>query len=81
MRIKKTKLIYRFDLLNPTSFHEYVDGVFNMLMIVRTKANCIFGAFSTSKMEAHFKESTNTESFIFTFNSDLNSPITCFNLD
>ena len=48
-RILKTKLLYRYDIKNPTNFNNYINGIHNLLLTIKTKKN-IFGSFSTSKI-------------------------------
>lgn len=80
-KILKTPFLYRLDLKNTASFHNYIDGKENFLIIVKTSKDSIFGAFSTSKFEQKYNEPAETKAFIFTFNSDLPDPITTFNIN
>ena len=48
-RLLKTKLLYRYDIKNPTNFNNYINGINNLLLIIKTKKN-VFGSFSTSKI-------------------------------
>jgi hypothetical protein len=46
--IHQTKLLYRWDPLNNTNFHRYIDGFQNILLLVRTTNDCLIGAYSES---------------------------------
>ncbi len=37
LKIQKTKLIFRDDPLNKINFHRYIDGISNLVVIVKTK--------------------------------------------
>ena len=60
--LTKTKLIYKFDPLNPTNFHKYVDGIKNVLVIAETQNTIIGGYYSGSFDE---KEPSGSQSFLF----------------
>ncbi len=67
-KIKKTKLLYKYDINNSASFHNYIDGKRNLAIIVRTAQDKIFGSFSTAEYKPNSHEGYNVESFIFAFN-------------
>jgi hypothetical protein len=35
-RIKRTKLIYKYDVYNKTNIHQYIDGLQHLVFVVRT---------------------------------------------
>ena len=45
-KIVKTKMIYAQDVKNPTNFHEYVDGIPCVLIILKLDNGEIIGVFS-----------------------------------
>ena len=45
-RITRTELLYRGDPLNPTSFHKYIDGVEDIVLVVRTEKGFVFASYS-----------------------------------
>lgn len=78
--IKSTSIIYRLDFLNKVTFHNYIDGKENIVVIVKTSKGSIFGGFSTAKVQKGYKDPMGTISFIFTFNTP-NGEIEYFNVD
>ena len=50
-KISKTRLLYRFDPLNKTDFHEYIDGIEGIALVVKSKKGFLFGAYYSGKIE------------------------------
>jgi NADH:ubiquinone oxidoreductase subunit 5 (subunit L)/multisubunit Na+/H+ antiporter MnhA subunit len=46
MRIKHTKLIYCYDTLNKVNFHQYIDNVSSLLLVLKTAAGMFVAAYS-----------------------------------
>ncbi len=46
-----TKLLYKFDPLNKTSFHHYVDGKHSILIAMRAVNGLIMGGYSHTPIE------------------------------
>jgi hypothetical protein len=44
-QIIRSKLLFRFDQLNPTNFHKYIDNKSNLLCLVKTAANAFIASF------------------------------------
>lgn len=44
--INHTRLLYRWDPFNTANVHKYIDGVPNIVVVIRTEANHLIGAFS-----------------------------------
>ena len=45
-KILKSKIIYEFDCLNKTNFHNYIDEISDIVLIVKTKAGFIFAGYT-----------------------------------
>lgn len=45
-RIKSTKLLYYFDSLNRTNFHEYIDNIPYICVVIRTTKNHLLAGFT-----------------------------------
>ncbi len=45
-KILKSQLIFKFDPLNPTSFHTYIDNVPNLVVIVRVHNQYLLAGYS-----------------------------------
>jgi hypothetical protein len=50
MKITQTKPVYRWDPLNKTNFHRYIDNRPNLLLIAKTVNGYIFAGFSESSI-------------------------------
>ena len=44
--IKATNLLYKFDPLNKTNFHKYIDNKQYIVLIIRSSQDYLFGAYS-----------------------------------
>lgn len=49
--INSTRLLYRYDPRNKTNFHEYIDGVEGLALIVKSKRGFLFGGYYSGKIE------------------------------
>ena len=49
-KIVKTRIVYTQDVKNPTNFHEYVDGVPCVLVILKLENGEIIGVYSEKPM-------------------------------
>ena len=49
--INNTRLLYRYDHRNKTNFHEYIDGIEGIALIIKSKKGFLFGAYYSGKME------------------------------
>jgi hypothetical protein len=45
-RIVKTRLIYKFDGINSASFHNYIDNIKNLAVIIKMKNGTYLSAFT-----------------------------------
>lgn len=45
-KIKKTKLIYKFDPRNRTNFHQYIDNLNHLVLIIKTKNGVLLAGWS-----------------------------------
>ena len=48
MKILKTKIIYEFDSLNKANFHNYIDQVEDIMVIIKTSSGYLLGCYSNS---------------------------------
>jgi hypothetical protein len=71
MRIKKTHLIFKFDLLNKTNLHQYIDRHENLVLIVEVYNGHLLAGYSegsfypkmASNKDALIMSLTNKKSF------------------
>lgn len=63
-------MVYKLDLKNPTNFHQYVDGLSNLICVVRTKDAYLAGYYSGPYADTVMKEAgmlisiTNNEAYL-----------------
>ena len=43
--VMATKLLYRLDVLNKTNFHHYIDGKYNILIVIKLINGSLIGGF------------------------------------
>ena len=71
--VSETVLLYRTDSLNGTSFHKYIDRVPDIVLIVKTRAGIVFGAYSESPLEPDRK--ADKRSFIMSITNQKVFPV------
>ena len=44
--IKRTKLIYKYDVYNKINVHQYIDGLPHLVFIIKTEGEYLIAAYS-----------------------------------
>ena len=74
----KTKRLYQYDPLNKTSFHKYIDGKPNIVLLIKLKNDMVLGGYSESPFllkTSNNNKVVNSNGFIFSVSNTESFPI------
>ena len=64
-----TKLVYAFDPLNTTNFHRYIDGLHNLVILIKLCNGIVLGGYSSAAIEKG-KSEKHKKGFLFSLSPE-----------